>query len=283
MISGAVARHYAQAVFELGLEDQSVERWRQDVHTIADYFGNRRLAFVLGEPNIPFARKRLVVRDLLGTTLSPTALNLALLLVERELVTLAPRIRDEFEQRYNDYHGQALAQLTTALPLDDATRARVRQELETVTGKHILLEERVDPTILGGAVARVGDTLIDGSVRYRLTQLRQQIIRGGGAFGGPADGRTPSSGSGSPAAPAAGPPAGGASGDGGHPAGSTPPAAPNGFGTGPAPRANEQAPRRVLDAPHRAPRTTLPAGDPAGPPRRRTPDHRARRSQDRHR
>jgi F-type H+-transporting ATPase subunit delta len=186
VLKGAVARHYAQAVFELATEQGTIERWHDDLKVIAEYLGNRRLTFVLKEPNIPAKRKELIVRDLLDGKVQHEALNLALLLTERGLADLAPAIANVFEQLYNDYRGQAVAVVTTAIPLDDDLRAHITNDLRQITGKRILLQERVDPSILGGAIARVGDTLIDGSLRRRFQLLRQQILQG--SFGGPEDG-----------------------------------------------------------------------------------------------
>ena len=180
MIKGATARRYAGAVFEIGIESDQVEAWRADLETLASYFGNKRLQFVLREPKVPRERKEQMVRDLLADKLRPEALNLALLLVERDLVDHAPAIYTEFEKRYNDYKGQAIAQVTTAIPLDADLREQIRGELAQLTGKRIILQEKVDQSILGGAIARVGDTLIDGSLRRRFALLRDQIARGGG-------------------------------------------------------------------------------------------------------
>ncbi len=179
MLKGATARRYAEAVFEMAVEQNTVDRWLQDLRLIAEYLSDHRLVFLLSEPNIQFNRKELVIKDLLNGKVQPEALNLALLLVERGLVELAPRVRDEYERKYNDFHNQIPANLTTAMPIDDVTRATVLADLQRLTGKKVLLAERVDPTILGGAIARVGDTLIDGSVRRRLQLLRQQMQRGG--------------------------------------------------------------------------------------------------------
>lgn len=189
MLKGATARRYAEAVFEIGAEQGTVDRWRDDLSMIAEYFGDHSLAFILGEPNIAIDRKEQIVKDLLATKLQPDALGLSLLLVERNLVELANRIYTEYVQLFNDYHNQIVAEVTTALPLEPESRELIQRDLQSITGKKILLQERVDPSILGGAVARVGDTLIDGSVKRRLTLLRQQILRGGGAFGGANDGR----------------------------------------------------------------------------------------------
>ena len=179
MLKGATARRYAEAVFEISIDNKTVDRWLQDLRLIAEYFSDHRLTFLLSEPNIQFNRKELMVKDLLEGKVQTEALALALLLVERGLVDLAPRVRDEFERKYDDYHNQVHANLVTAMPIDDATRASVLADLQRLTGKKVLLEERVDASILGGAIARVGDTLIDGSVRRRLQLLRQQLQRGG--------------------------------------------------------------------------------------------------------
>lgn len=186
MLKGAVARRYAEAVFDLGVQQSSLDRWQSDLHLIAEAFSNRKLSFILRQPRIPFARKEAVVRDLLEKKVTREALGLALLLVERELVDLGPKVSEAFDQHLNDYHNQATAIVTSAVPLPAAQQAEVTTYLESLTGKHITLETRVDPEILGGIIAQIGDTLIDGSVRRRLAVLRDQIIRGN--TGGPDDG-----------------------------------------------------------------------------------------------
>lgn len=186
MSNAGVARRYAEAAFEISVEQQALDRWRADIGVIAEYFGNHQLKFILGEPNVRLERKEQIVRDLLAEKVQPQALSFALVLTERSLVGLAPRIKDAFELLYNDYKGQIPATVTTAVPLDDPTRQRIVTDLQTQTGKRIMLDERVDPSILGGAIVRVGDTLMDGSVRQRLAILRTQIAQG--AFSGPDDG-----------------------------------------------------------------------------------------------
>ncbi len=106
----------------------------------------------------------------------PTSLNLALLVVQRELVESMPGIATEFEQRVLDYRNQAVAEVTTAAPLDKAQQALVKKALEQHTGKKIIMHTRIDPRIMGGIVARVGDQVIDGSVRSRLVALQQDLL-----------------------------------------------------------------------------------------------------------
>lgn len=193
MLKGAVARRYAEAVFEIGTEQgkpDTLDSWLNDLKTIADYFSNHSLAFILGEPNVRFERKEAIIRDLLTDKVRPEGLGLALAMVESAIVALAPRVRDEFERLYNDARGTAVAFVTSAMPLDDAARTSIIRQMEQVTGKRIPpenLRESVDPSLLGGATVRVGDTLIDGSVRRRLELLRRRIEEGGD-LGGSMDG-----------------------------------------------------------------------------------------------
>src|SRR5581483_10498196 len=95
----------------------------------------------------------------------PTSLNLALLVVQRELVDLMPSIAAELEKLVLDYRNEAIAEVATAAPMDDAQLNLVKKALERRTGKTIIMRTRIDPNILGGIVARVGDQVIDGSVR----------------------------------------------------------------------------------------------------------------------
>jgi F-type H+-transporting ATPase subunit delta len=227
VLKGAIARRYAEAVMEIAVSDQSVDKWLADVKLIGEAFGDRHLAFVLREPKIPAQRKESVLRDLLAARVSPAALNLALVLNQDGLVEIGPRLAQEFERLYDDYRGQARGEVTTAMPLDPEERASIAADLQRITGKRILLEERVDPAILGGVVARVGDTLIDGSVRRRLHLLREQIALGTGPFFGPSDGAPSPSGAGGPGSGPDGstPPT-----DGNEPGGA--PEAPRGGGNG---------------------------------------------------
>jgi F-type H+-transporting ATPase subunit delta len=186
MLKGAVARRYAEAVFDLGVQQGTLDRWQSDLHLIAEAYSNRKLSFILRQPRIPFARKEAIVRDLLEKQVTQQALALALLLVERELVELGPKVAEAFDQQLNDYRNQATAIVTSAVPLEAKQQEEIASYLQALTGKTITLETRVDPAILGGIIAQIGDTLLDGSVRRRLAILRDQIIRGG--TGGPDDG-----------------------------------------------------------------------------------------------
>jgi F-type H+-transporting ATPase subunit delta len=176
MLKGAIARRYATAIFDLALKQDTVDRTLEDVKEIARLFAHRKLAYLLQEPKVPAKRKETAIRQALASRVLPTSLNLALLVVQRHLVEGMGSIATELEQMVLTYRNQAVAEVTTATPIDDAQSALIKQALEHKTGKTILMSTRVDPSILGGVVARVGDEVIDGSVRSRLRALQQRLL-----------------------------------------------------------------------------------------------------------
>ena len=184
MLKGAIARRYAGAMFEIGLKQNKLDQTLDDVREIAQVFANRKLAYLLREPKVPLKRKETALRQALASKVLPSSLNLALLVVQRELVELMPNIARELEQLVLNYKNQAIAEVTTATKIDGAQMALIKQALERRTNKKIILQTRIQPAILGGVIARVGDQLIDGSVRYRLSALRQQLLNSAASSNG---------------------------------------------------------------------------------------------------
>ena len=176
MLKGAVARRYAGAVFDIARKQNTLDRTLADVQGIADLFSNRKISFLMREPKVPAQRKEKALRDALQSRVLPTSLNFALLLVQRELVEYAPNIAAELEQLVRDYRNEAIADVTTSAKIDAVQSDTIQRALEQRTGKTIIIREHIDPSILGGVVARVGDEVIDGSVRYRLSVLQQQML-----------------------------------------------------------------------------------------------------------
>jgi F-type H+-transporting ATPase subunit delta len=178
MLKGAIGRRYAEAIFEIARENNTIDRTLDDVQGIASLFSKRTLAYLLNEPKVPAQRKEKAIRQALASRVLPTSLNLALLVVQRQLVDAMPNIARELAQMVLDYKNQAVAEVTTAAPMDEQQLNRVRQALERNTGKTILMQTKVQPEILGGVIARVGDEVIDGSIRHRLAVLKQQLLTG---------------------------------------------------------------------------------------------------------
>ena len=178
MLKGAIARRYAAAMFDLAIKQNQLDRTLEDAQGIAQLFSKHTLAYLLREPKVPAQRKETVLREALSARVLPLSLNLALLVVQRGLVDLMPNIATELQQMVFDYKNQAVAEVTTAAAMDEKQQTLVKQALEKRTGKSILLQTKVNPEILGGVVARVGDQVIDGSVQLRLQVLKRQLLNG---------------------------------------------------------------------------------------------------------
>lgn len=174
MAAGSAARRYAQAVFEIGRERGTLEAWYADLGRIAEIAGEPEMRRFLLNGRVTRAEKQRVADNtILG--ISPEARNLVRILVQKNRLADAPAILREFEVMFLESQGIAQARVTTAVPLTEQERDVVRRQLGTLTGRDIRLTTDVDPALIGGLVARVGDKLYDGSTRTRLEELRDQL------------------------------------------------------------------------------------------------------------
>jgi len=168
------ARRYAQAVFGLASADNTFDAWARDLERLAGLLEVPLAAKALTSPAVSPAQKLAVFRAELPD-LQPRTYNLLQLLLHRERLGLLPEIARAYRQELNRSRGIATAQVTTAVPLDEAARTQLAARLSRYVNQRVELETAVDPAIIGGVVARVGDLLLDGSVRGRLEQLRRRL------------------------------------------------------------------------------------------------------------
>jgi F-type H+-transporting ATPase subunit delta len=174
MAKGVSGKRHAQAVFQIALEEKQFDRWLTDLERIAAVLGDAEIAAVLANPRVsPEKKKDVLDRGLAG--ISPTAMNLAQLLVARNRLHLVQSLAVEYKRLMNAYGGVELAEVMTAVPISPQEGEKVGKGLAALSGKKVTLELGVDPEILGGFVARLGDKLIDGSARTRLQELRKSI------------------------------------------------------------------------------------------------------------
>src|SRR5437870_1103672 len=129
MLKGAIARRYAEAVFDLARKQDTLDRTLEDVREIAQLLAHRKLAYLLREPKIPARRKQTAIRQALADKVLPTSLNLTLLIVQRELVDLMPNIARELAQLVLDYRNEAIAEVTTAAPMSEMQQNSIKRAL----------------------------------------------------------------------------------------------------------------------------------------------------------
>jgi len=168
------ARRYAQAIFEIAQEGEQFDTWLSQLQAVSVALREPRVARFLENPDISFAKKQPIIAQSLKE-MHPMVVNFVYLLTQRGRLGLLPQVTSEFERMVNDRRGIQVAEVTTAVPLEPLQVATITRRLEEMTGKKIILHQKVDPQILGGLVARVGDMMIDGSLRGRLEGLRAQI------------------------------------------------------------------------------------------------------------
>ena len=170
-------RRYADAAFEIALRDGTVETWRAELDLAAVTLPTAGLEQVLANPATPLDQ-RIEAAEKVFATLSKPVLNLVLLLLRRGRIEQLPRVAKEFARLDDERKGLVHAFVTSAAPLTADELRAITTRLETMTGGQIDIETDVDPHLLGGLVVRIGDRLIDGSVRGRLERLRNQLAAG---------------------------------------------------------------------------------------------------------
>jgi F-type H+-transporting ATPase subunit delta len=192
MKTDIAAKRYAQAAFQVALEKGDPERWLGDLDTLVDLVSQPEAMAVLQSDRVPESEKERLLRAALPDV-DPAVLNLARLLVAKRRIGLTADVRDEFSSMLDAYRGRARGSVTTAIPLSGDQKTQIAQKLSQITGKTVDLQAQVDPNIVGGLVARVGDTLIDGSTRSKLVALKR-ALRGGGGWVPALDGGSPEGG-----------------------------------------------------------------------------------------
>ena len=180
MTSRAAASRYARALFDVAQQEQvDPAGVLRDLQGFARLMtGHEGLQRAFTNPAVPASRKRAVLDALLAESgsLAPMVTKLLRLLADRDRLALVPAIAAAFEQRLMDYRQVVRAELRLAVDLPPDRVAALREGLSRATGRDVQLETRVDPDIIGGAVARIGSTVYDGSVTRQLQKLKQTLI-----------------------------------------------------------------------------------------------------------
>lgn len=174
MAKGISARRHAQAVFQIALENNELDRWQSDLEAMAGTLEDPQTVAMLENPKLKLGEKRSILENILpGVT--PTAMNLAFFLVAKNRLRILSDLLDEFRRLINAHYGKEVAEVVTAVPVSDKDKVKIEKGLGALVGKDLILTLKVDPEIKGGMVAKVGDKLVDGSIRTRLQDLRRSL------------------------------------------------------------------------------------------------------------
>lgn len=178
MISGSVARRYAKALMELGLEHGNYERLGRELRALAKAIrSSHDLQLTLTNPAFPRGDREKVLRAVLDRIgAAQEVVNFTRLLLDRERLAQLPDMSRELDAMIDERAGRIAATVTSAVPLTPAQEQALLQRLEALSGKKVQMQVVHDPNLLGGLVAKVGDVLYDGSLRTQLERMRDELV-----------------------------------------------------------------------------------------------------------
>jgi F-type H+-transporting ATPase subunit delta len=167
---------YAQAFLQIAGAEGRADHVEDDLFRFARALeANEELRSALTDRSLPAERRIAVVEELMGRAALPTSVGLLSMVVGADRANELPDIVDRYLELSAAHRQHEIAEVRTAVPLDDGLQERLARALSESTGKQVEVKVIVDPSVLGGVVARIGDTVIDGTVRRRLEQLKERI------------------------------------------------------------------------------------------------------------
>jgi F-type H+-transporting ATPase subunit delta len=177
--AGILGRRYASALLALASEAGSVDKVARDLHDFAiSWQESRELRALFENPSVSVAARRQVLREIAqASNMDPLVRDTMLLVADRGRMAYLTDIIEAFDALAEARSGRLHAEVITAGELPEAYFTELRKILEQVTGKQVVVATRIDPSLLGGVVTRIGDQVFDGSLSHRLNELKQELSR----------------------------------------------------------------------------------------------------------
>ena len=178
MLNSQLAAKYAEALFELAKENKMIDKIEQELFVIKEAFDNHQdMRELIYHPRVPNEAKKDTIHKVFGAELSTYVKHFVLLLIDKRRETALMGIIRAYVVLANEARNIIEANVITAKLMSDEQRQKLTQKLVKLTGNKVLLQEAVDPGIIGGVIVKIGDKLIDGSVRHQLKSLHNTILK----------------------------------------------------------------------------------------------------------
>lgn len=177
MSNQASANRYAKALLDVAVQEADPVQAEQDLAAFANLFAtNADLRRALTNPVVPIQAKRTVVQQIVerGKPIAPVG-KLLVLLADRDRLEIVPDLINAYRERLMDYQQIVRAEVVSAVSLAPERAAQLEQRLAALTGRKVNLNARVDPSIIGGVVARIGTTVYDGSITTQLAKMKERL------------------------------------------------------------------------------------------------------------
>jgi len=171
-----VAKRYAKALFELAIEQKKLDRISEDMELLRSVLAKSEdFAVILSNPLISEQQKLQALSGAFGKELQTLSLNFLDLLTEKRRLNLLPEVLEAFKFFLLDHENKLEGEVVSAIKLSSDQIGKIRSHVEELTGKKLVLEERIDTQLIGGFVVKVQDIVIDNSIRSHLERLRERL------------------------------------------------------------------------------------------------------------
>jgi F-type H+-transporting ATPase subunit delta len=180
LITNAIARRYAKALIQLAAEEGAVEKYYDELAGFESVLAaHRELAAILSSPAYAIETKKALLRDAVDMlAIGETIANFLFLLLEKNRLGHLTSVTAGYRGFADGLSGLLRSTVTSALPLEDSQVEEMKAILEKTTGKTVLLEVEYDPSLIGGVVTKIGDTIFDGSIKTQLGRIQDILQKG---------------------------------------------------------------------------------------------------------
>ncbi|MCT4566260.1 MAG: F0F1 ATP synthase subunit delta [Maledivibacter sp.] len=171
-----VSRTYSEALFEVALEESKVDQFLDEISFVTKTFKMYPEFFELFKtPLVKGDEKKKIMEDIFGDKLSKEMNNFLKIIIDKRRGHFIEQIKCEYESIVNEHKGIVNAVAITAVPLADKEKIMLREKLSTITGKTIELSNEIDKDVIGGILVKIGDKIIDGTIKSRLEELKESL------------------------------------------------------------------------------------------------------------
>jgi len=178
MSSDVVAQAYAEALFRIAKVEDAVDEVEDELRELGRILHtNYELRGFLDDQGIATEGKKSAVQDLFAGKMSPITLNMLSTVIDRGRQRSLPAVAEAYAALASAHRGKVTAEVTTAVPMPEEMAGKLKDALSTLLKKQVHLKPMVDESVIGGAVVRVGEKIIDGCVRKRLQVLRAAMVK----------------------------------------------------------------------------------------------------------
>ena len=179
MTVSVFGKRYANALLHLAADAQAIDQVGRDLRDFANVWeGSKDLRDVFENPQVSQASRRQIIREIATSSgMHEKVRDTLSLLADRQRLRFVNDVADAYEAMAEARSGRLRAEVTTATELPDSYFTELSRTLQQITGREVVLMRKVDPSLVGGVVARVGDQVFDGSLKNRLSELKSELLR----------------------------------------------------------------------------------------------------------